>query len=107
MEDMEEREVEEAECRGESTGDAAAVEGDDMSDSAVVEVMVRRSTGFFLAAGRLLDVAVVAILRVNWLYSATKYGRGCWCVKQAGGTEEREELAGGGKEPEKQFPNCS
>lgn len=41
---MEEREVEEAECRGESEGETAA---DSLS---VVEVTVRRRTGFCLGA---------------------------------------------------------
>jgi len=56
MEDREESEVDEADGRGESTGDCTAVEGDETSDSTVVEVMVRRRTGFF-ADGMLVDFA--------------------------------------------------
>lgn len=41
---MEEREVEEAECLGESIGEPMAVEGEETSVS-VVEVMVRRRAG--------------------------------------------------------------
>lgn len=41
---MEEREVEEADARGESKGDAAAVGGHE-SESAVVEVIVRLKAG--------------------------------------------------------------
>jgi hypothetical protein len=41
---MEEREVEEAEALGDSTGEPMAVEGEDTSESVVV--VVRRSAGF-------------------------------------------------------------
>lgn len=57
IEDMEESDVDEADCLGESAGEAMAVEGEDTSDSAVVEVMVRRKAGFCLGA-----VAVEAIV---------------------------------------------
>lgn len=53
---MEEREVEEAEARGESKGDAAAVGGHE-SESAVFEVIVLLRAGLPLA-----ETAVEAIL---------------------------------------------
>lgn len=56
---MEDREVEEAEARGESKGDAAAVEGYE-SESAVVEVIVLLRAGLPLAG-----TAVEAILLAN------------------------------------------
>jgi hypothetical protein len=59
MEAMEDSEVEEAECLGESTGDAMAVDGEDTSDSTVVDVMVRRRAGFCLGA-----VAVEAMINL-------------------------------------------
>lgn len=62
---MEESEVDEAEARGESKGDAAAVEGDD-TESEVVAVMVR-----FMAGWPLAETAVEDILKV---------GDGCWQV---------------------------
>jgi hypothetical protein len=46
MDDMEESEVDEADGRGESIGDTLAVEGDDASESTVVDVVVRLRTGF-------------------------------------------------------------
>lgn len=55
-EDMDEREVEEAEARGESKGDAAAVGGHE-SDSVVVEVIVLLRAGL-----PLVGTAVEAIL---------------------------------------------
>lgn len=47
---MDESDVEEAEGRGESEGDATAVDGEEKSDSVVVEVMVRRRAGCLAAA---------------------------------------------------------
>lgn len=47
---MEDSDVEDADCLGESTGEAMAVEGDDTSDSTVVDVIVRRRAGFWRGA---------------------------------------------------------
>lgn len=51
---MDESEVDEAEGRGESEGEATAVDGEERSVSAVVDVTVRRRAGFL--AGTAVDV---------------------------------------------------
>lgn len=53
--------MEEAEARGESKGDAAAVEGDD-TDSAVLAVIVRLTAGWPLA-----ETAVEDMMKTVWL----------------------------------------
>jgi len=58
---IEDREVDEAEARGESMGDWIAVDGDETSDSAVLDVMVRLSAGC-LAAGTFAELVTAAIV---------------------------------------------
>ena len=72
MEEREDREVEEAEWRGESTGDWAAVEGDETSVSTVAEVIVRRTAGCL--AWALLEVVADAILCCNCLLGGKEAG---------------------------------
>jgi hypothetical protein len=61
-EDMEDSEVDEADGRGESEGEATVVEGAE-SDSAVVEVTVLRRAGLPLEG-----TAVEAIVRGGYIY---------------------------------------
>jgi hypothetical protein len=67
---MEESDVDEADCLGESIGEAKAVEGDDMSESTVVEVAVRRSAGFGREA-----VAVEEAMVEDWKCSSNNFGK--------------------------------
>jgi hypothetical protein len=59
---MEESEVEEAECLGESMGEAMAVEGEETSDSTVVDVTVRRSAGCCLGAVAVEEAMMSAVV---------------------------------------------
>lgn len=70
MDERDDRDVEDADARGESAGDWSAVEGEDASESGVAELLVLRKAGF-LAAGTLLDVVAAAIV-VNGGFERTR-----------------------------------
>jgi len=69
-EDREESEVDEAECLGESIGEAMAVEGVERSVSVVVEVIVRRRAGFWRATPLVVAEAMMLTTgrgQIRWL----------------------------------------